>query len=488
MKLRMPNGDVISVREGFSPEQAIDEWAESIYKEHGYNPEEGTPEAIEARQQATMDAAGQDWAEQNPIEGRVASYQAGARNLGRGLAQMALPQALEARFGVSDEDIKEDTAVEDPLKEAYPGAYLSGEIIPTFAVPTGRAAATVKKGGETAYQVLKEAARRYATTGVGRASAEGAVYGAATASPEHRVAGGAVGALGGAAGNVLPRSLSRLGTGVAPRTGQATRAVDEIKRMGGEEPFIPLNLAAGKTGPGAVTRWAYDAVVPLNATASRKLTKQGEEFGEAGMSAMLRGSYGKKLGNEVADVLRTTGRLDDATLSGNRRIVSAGPTRRGDQRDVLTAAAARADEGTPTFGQIARTSGRMFPGEGSKAPLRQIADDLNALFKKSGGEPGVAQRAGFYEVMQNTFGKLAYFTGLPLLASKPVQNFLMGNVQWQKALLSAINSGRERGINQVLGKIVREAGISGTFEAEEAVEETIDGKTRQLLEESMNGS
>jgi len=249
---------------------------------------------------------------------------------------------------------------------------------------------------------------------------------------------------------------------------------EEIAATTGKKPFIPVAAAAGKTGPGGVTRWIYDSVLPMSYNASRKMDTQKADLAQSGMESMIRQGYGTKA-DSVIDMLRSGGRLDDAVIAGNKKILTAPGTRtkRSGVRDVLTAASQMANTGTPTMKQISLASKRLFQGEGSKGPLRQMADDLTDLFQRtSTGEPGVAQRGMFYKIMQHSAG-MTFFPLAAFFTSKPVQRIVLGDTKLQSQLLRAINAGREKEFNQLVGRIARQAGISATGDAEEEIEEAV---------------
>ena len=180
-ELDMPNGDVVTVPDGMPIADAIKMYKKAYQDEAGYDPDQKmkTPEEIDREAgEAALEAPSRPLMvgtigipSSKDVRNRVAAVGAGAANLGRNLAQMALPQSLEKYAGVSDEDMAKYASRDAPLEEAHPVSYMAGEIAPTLALPYAKAG-----------------------TMLPRAIGEGAVFGAAAAGPENRTAG----ALGGA--------------------------------------------------------------------------------------------------------------------------------------------------------------------------------------------------------------------------------------------------------------------------------------------------
>lgn len=461
MKLKAPNGDIIEVQEGEKPAEAIARWKQGIYEKVGYDPNF----KMKSGDQAAAEA-GEKWIEDNPVAGQAAAFQAGARNLGRNLLQMALPQSMEARFGVTDEDQFAAQAAEAPLKDRNRAAYLAGEVIPTMAVPLGGGGAAVSRlagrlGARNAGRVLTQAA-----PGLARAAGEGALYGAATAGPDERTAGALLGGVGGAAGNVLARSLGRLGSGAVPSSATGNRVEQVLRQTPGMDANVRVPASLGKDQ--GLARGAYKAVTGIFPGGRKRIAAQTGALAEGAYEAVLRQSFGKH-GDDVVQVFRESGgNFDDAFSYGQKLL---GNSRLGNftapQRSVLKHAIERTTRGDlPSFEQIYASSKRLFPTTPTtQAPFRQLAGDMRELLGKQDSTISpLVERAAFYAAVRKLGGAVPaanMFAGF--LALPQVQTVLKGNTRLQTQLLKAIESGRESLVTPMLGRVARAAGIATTI-------------------------
>jgi len=456
-KLKAPNGDIIEFDDSqMSAEQAVGLWEKSIHQKTGYDPEFKMDVEGKTREKQ------QEWMDENPVTAQVASYQAGAKNLGRNLLQMVLPEKYEEQFGVTDEDIKDKQKQEQFLEDEAGAAYLTGEILPTMVIPAGSGANLTTRGGQLLSRYLPKALQTGKTL-FPRAAAEGAVFGAATAGPENRTTGALVGATGGAVGNVAGRALSRALTKVAPTSKVAQRVAQAGAQTprGGETPFIPLSRAAPKTGKGAGTRFLYDSILKNFPSSSRRLAGQSDEVLDTTYRNMIRQAFGKN----ADDVIKEFGKernLRDAVikgmqLEGTRKTV-------GGQRmqQVLAEAANKARHGRPSMNQIGDASARLYP-DAVNQPLRKMADDVADVLGATTQDGGLALRKGFFKLVD--IAGLGLPSAIGRILTKPgVQKFLAGNVGAQKALAQALEQGNAQGVQQIMGRIVREAATHKTFD------------------------
>lgn len=285
-KVVFENGLEIALEPGETPEQAITRY--EAYKATGYNP--NFEAESKARTEKAVTDARTQWAEDSPVAGRVASYQAAAKNLGRNLLQMALPQSLEKFAGVTDQDIKRRQAEEQPLKDAYGGAYMTGEIVPTLVT-----------AGAGLIPMLAKAMAAYPAIA---ASVQGALFGAASAGPDDRKTGALIGGITAPLGGVLNKALR----GAAPNSQLADDwyAAWEKANPGKPRPFLPLTMTANKVGPGSGVQRAMNWVQqqPGAVGAAREQFANAEK---SAMDAIVRVPYGQYADDIMANSTKGQG-------------------------------------------------------------------------------------------------------------------------------------------------------------------------------------
>jgi len=199
-----------------------------------------------------------------PVQGPIAAFQAGARNLAGGLGSI-VNKATGGMVGTSPEELGAYREFTQPLQDEYGGAWASGEIIPALAA---------------------------APAGLPGMVGAGALHSAALAPPEDQAAGAAKGAavslltggLGKAAGRIMKGTVKE-----SPAARKLAESIDE---------FIPLRYAAQKEAGGLTTQAhsIYDTVLgeffPLARAATTrqtgkaldKITERLSRTAEAGRS------------------------------------------------------------------------------------------------------------------------------------------------------------------------------------------------------------
>lgn len=428
MKLKMPNGDIVPVPEGMTPEDTIDQWNDQVLQEKGVDPHMKMKSDKDVEYEA-----GKAWDADSKNNSRGASFAAGAAKLGRNVANMVLPQAMQEKYGFTDQDLADKDAIEKPLTEDQPVSNIAGSIAPTMLLPGG------------------------AGLSLTRAALEGAAYGGAMAGPGDRAKGAAWGAGGGTVGRVLQRSLGRLVQGLGKQSPEAERVVQRQGWVpGGETPELPVGMAAPTSGPGAAARYAYEKVLTNFPNASRKLDAQANEVVQTTYRNMLRQAFGKHADDAIHE-LEESGRLDNAIKVGKSLMTKDPVIGTGKYIAVLDNAAAKARGGNPTMQRIGATSGRMFPEKAGDAPLRAMADDLDTLIsKRVAGEGNLDQRHWIYKILR--LDPVFVGTVTRTMASKGFQRFVMGNAQWQKAMQKAMNEGDGPQYKLLMERAIREYG------------------------------
>lgn len=442
-RIRFPNGDSILIDEGVDVDAAVDYYVDQMMKEAGVT----APPNTAALGQQAANEAGAAWMDENPNAGLAASFQGGARNIGRNLAQMALPKSMESRFGVDTQSNQQAAQMEAPLREKAGGMYTAGEIVPTLAVPgSGQA-----KAGAS---VLRHALAPWA----GRSAVEGAAYGAAVAGPENRYSGAALGAAGGAAGSVLAKTLGRLGKGVAPMTEEAKRVLSETAKIkGAEKPFLPAAVATSLTGEGGATKYLYDSLLYNIPAASRRMNAQKNEVLDTTRRNMLRGAFGAETG--AADAMVRAGSMQRGVDTGISELTEQG-LKPGRAPKILEAAS-RGATGNPTMQQISSHADRIAGGRGKVPPLQDLARSVDAVMNNTSPEGGLALRHLVNALIR--VGNVATLTLVSKgLTTKSVQNYMMGNTWWQKPIQKALKAGDEAGVQSIMERVAREAALSGS--------------------------
>lgn len=451
-KITFKTGDSIIVPDDMDVDDAVDQYVAAYMKRKGVTADPNTKEAgIAAGQQA-----GKQWMEENPAQGKVAAFQAGARDIGRNLAQMALPRSLEEKAGVGTEQNMAATQMEAPLAEGEPVAHMAGKVVPTLAAPAG---ATIP-----------------------RMAAAGATFGAADAGPESRV-GGAVsgGVLGGAIGGA-GRVLSRALTGAAPSSRMAERAMETARNIkGGEVPFFPLSKSTNLTGEGGATRFIYDKLLANMPSASRRLNAQLDEAGKTTYRNMARQAYPKDSDPAIA-ALRQGDTMEDAVRAGEA--AAAGSRAPSGARKVLQDSSRRAASGNPTMKDIIASANRNFPKE-AQPPLRRMAQEVDAVLSSAVKEEGGLFTRQLMYTMFNVMDLATLTTVSRFLTTKTVQKYLQGTTWWQRPLRKAVKAADAAGIQSVFNDIASRAAIGGTRKEAASLRDTIENEARGFVEERM---
>lgn len=478
-RITFQDGTTIEIPDHVDVDQAVDAFISDRMRERGV--EENIDVAGAGR--AAAREAGMEFIEENPVAGRVASYQAGARNLGRNLAQMALPERVEEKYGVTDQDILGRQELEAPLKEENPMSYLAGEIVPTFAMPVGggTGAAAARFVDPRARQIIRRALPRALSEGsvlnAGRALAEGSVLGAASAGPENRQSGAMAGALGAGAAHGAGRILSRTLRGAVPHTASA-RSASAALREAGEDDFIPINLSGSISGDGAAGRWFYDSVMQAIPSASRKLAGQTESLMNRVHRTMIRNAFPKDA-DRAARIFDDSRTMEEAL----EKIRSAGLRGKKVAVNVLRRAA-DTPSGSPTMAQVLMAGKRKLPDAGTRRPFRQLAQDIQRMEKaKAPGEKEILVRTVMYSALR--LGNVLSLTmGGRFLASEGFQRFLQGTSWWQRPLAKAASNRNVKDFFEVMGTIIER------YAAYEASDIQSEGRAalRQTMERMSNGS
>jgi hypothetical protein len=456
-------GDVVTIPDGMSLNAALKRYEAEYMKKRGIKPAGQMGAELEGKANAAATDAGNRYMDENPIMGKVAAYQAGAKNLGRNLAQMALPESLEKRFGVSDEDIKSKQALEAPLKERETGMYTTGEIVPSFVAGAAGKIPQLAKGLPAALAAM----------------GEGAVFGGAVAGPENRGKGAVAGAAFGGAVHGAGRVLSRALQGPAPPSAAAQRAMQQGRQTprGGVEPFIPTGMSASKTKEGGATKYVYDKILPNFPSASRRLAEQGDDLVRDTYRNMLRQGYGKHA-DEVIKKFDETDSLLDAARHGEDLVAQAPVVGSNKIRQVLIESGKQGSRGNPTLKQISSTSKRLYK-DVVDPPLKRMADEMSDLMRGTPQEGGLGLRKMFFTLV-NWSGLFTPGAIARIASSKSFQKYLQGNTWWQKPLQKAMQAGDKRKVQDVLERVIRNSGIQNNQEtAEDAatyIEEQFDGQ------------
>jgi hypothetical protein len=435
MKIKMKNGDVITVGKDQTPEQAMAEWRDEIMREKGADPNFKMKTDAE-----TMYEAGKKYNAENPNMASVAAIDAGMSKLGRNVANMVLPQSLQKMGGFTDEDLAEKEAQDKPLREDQPVSFGAGSVAPTLALPVGEAMALPAT--------------------IARGMGEGAAYGGTMAGPGDRGKGAGWGALSGIVPAVLQRTLSRLVGGMGVKS-KDMLGTEEIARRtpGGEVPFIPINKGAATSGPGSTARYIYDKILPQFPGASRKFEGQTQELIQTTYENMLRQAFGANA-DVAINVLKTTGKFNKAVKAG-QRAQAANPQRFHNKTyvEALEDAGNRSPKGNPDMATLSRSAGNK-----GQDYLKEMAGNVYGMLDSMPkGEGNLVMRHLVNWTLKS--GNLLTATIIPrALASKGVQNFIMGNQGWQKLMSKAINDGDDAATKLLMERALREGGIEVTQE------------------------
>ena len=451
-KLMMENGDTVAVKSGETNEQAIERWQKFMYKETAaksksgipYDPEYNAAGAV----RESIDDSSRKYIAENPNIAGAAAVGSGLRKVTGGAgsmlaqgANMLLPEDSELPTG--DEGNREAINRDQPLADAFPIKHAIGEMAPTMLMP----------GGPTK-QVLKEA--------LARLGLEGAALGGATAAPGDRASGAAWGAgvntLLGTAG----RFLGGVGRGPGALSHEAQRTAMHGKRtpLGGEEPFIPLNIGGETTGKGAMTRFVYEKLMPNFQAASRKLLAQKNEMVQTQYRNMLRQAFGDEADEAIA-VLKSTENLHEAVLAGKEAVKRVGSPMSHTRNKIvesLEQASQHADEGNPSFTQIGRSSKAVHGKDANiNTPLVGMSQDTQKVLKSKVSEGNLGNRKLVYSMLSK-FPIAANLT-MRAMATEAVQNYMVGNTVVQRQFQNAMAKGHTEAAMDIIIKAARMTGV-----------------------------
>lgn len=260
----------------------------SVYDAYGVDMElaESGPKAMsdsEARQQ---------WIKENPWKARGEAFAAGAGDLGRNLAGMLLPDRVADAIGVGDEDIRRKRAENAELEEAHGGFYTAGQIVPTL----------ITAGVGTGGSVL---GRAIAMNPIKSAMIQGGVLGAASAGPDDRWEGAALGAAAaGIGGKVLQKAGQALSSGLAPQSEAFKKYVAAQKAIDPNfDARAPIQIAGPREGRGAGISKFYDEVVAQTPFSRTALDSQRSAFQANALKAPVNAAYGKNAGAVLEEVM-----------------------------------------------------------------------------------------------------------------------------------------------------------------------------------------
>lgn len=211
---------------------------------------------------------------------------------------------------------QERQSIMDPLRERHGVATAVGEALPYFAIPTGAAAGTVGRGA--ALLGAKETGKRLATSGLLDAAAVGALGGGLDVDGS-----AAMGALGGAGGNLIGRGAGRLLRPFSPalREGQE-RALQAARKLGFRTtPAQASGSAGGQRFEAAMKGSPWSAGTFLkdqefNQTLANKIAARAIGESADSIDDVVRGRAAERIGSMFDDVAskHKTIRLDDTFL------------------------------------------------------------------------------------------------------------------------------------------------------------------------------
>ena len=382
---------------------------------------------------------------------------------GVGSGMMGIVKGAGNMMGlVDDEEIAEKKRIDEELSGTGIGS--TGQFVGEMAAlaPLG----VVGKGAQVAHKAIRGAgmlptAAKILTGAGSIAAVEGGLAGAIAANPNERGTGATISATGGLVLNKLFAALSRTGLhGLAKTSQSAKDLIETVEKKIGKRPFIPLNQAVDiHAGPITARSNALMDAISMLPSARAKMIKQADEFAQDMYETNIRQVFGGNKANTAAKVLRATdGDVQKALEAGKNAGKNAlfSPTQK-----VLDTAARTSPKGQYAPKHLIR-SAQKAAGEGDIgfAPLRETALKMQDTMGRPVGTSTVAARDAYHTV-SNILGTLAdTMPGLgPMLGSKSLQNFLMGNLDAQRALQKAMASGEGKAVRAVLSNIRRTISI-----------------------------
>lgn len=203
----------------------------------------------------------------------------GALRYGKGLVNIALPDAITPNFASDAALTAEDEKVKS-MDPALQQARNIGGLYGGMATPFGSALKVLGSAGKAAPYIAR--ILKAAQGPVGQGAIVGGTTGAAMATPGQQGSQGLSGAaLGAGLGLALP-SLARLGTGLIQKSPEA-EILQTIARQHGDELFVPAGQAADPRGDMATRagRVFYREVSPIIPGVSGMVEKQSRQAMDA---------------------------------------------------------------------------------------------------------------------------------------------------------------------------------------------------------------
>lgn len=311
---------------------------------------------------------------------------------GRGFANM-LPESLQPSWA-TDEAYQERLDLNEQLKST--GAGMAGNLIGSLAATApigGGAGSLALKAGSKLPGALKALTtggkiRRGATYG----GAQGATEGAILASPDSKAGGAGVGLAFGTGMPLIARSLGAItrkfgkGFDFAKHSDEAEEFVEEMRKSGVAEPFVPLSHALPE---GSILRQIYQGIF-ANIPGNKIRPQHGEAMNDFRQSAI---HHAVPDGVEASVIFEA----GDSAQDGFRRLNTAWDDvwKPVNEADIMIPKNIIPDD---LAKQARKMSGGMFevpqPGLGKGQSLTYLSDDLQTLAnmaKESMGR-GVAKK------------------------------------------------------------------------------------------------
>jgi len=357
---------------------------------------------------------------------------------------------------VDDEEIAKAKAIDAELSDSGYGSagQFTGEM--AALAPLG----VVGKGAQVAHTAVKGAgvlptALRVMTAPYSSAALEGAGAGAVLANPNERGEGAALAASTGFVLNRALAGLSRIGKDGLGKVSQSARdLMDLVESKTGKRPFIPVPMAIDE-GAGSVTArtGAFMDAVSLLPSARKNMEKQVRGLQDDLYETNIRQTFGGNKANVASDTLRRTGGDMQMALEYGK---NAGKGTFTPTQKILDTAARGVPRGRYTPKHLLRASERSVGGDIAHAPLRDTALKMDDVLSRNIGTSNVASRDMYHAVAGLVGSVVDKFPGLgPMLSSKSLQNFLIGNTRAQVALQRAMATGSGQQVRRVISDIRR---------------------------------
>lgn len=355
---------------------------------------------------------------------------------------------------VDDETVLNSKNVDHNLSETTAGSV--GQFVGETAAlaPLG----VVAKGFQAAHKVAKLPAAIKAVTGtLGAATVEGGLAGAIAANPNERTEGAILGATTGGILNKAMAGLSRMGKdGLVKLKPSAKKLTKLIKDKTGRDTFIPLGQAADSAADSSSAKGkAYADFVSMLPSARAKMAKQAKGFSDDMYETNLRQVFQKAKGNVGVDEFTKSGDMQRALEAAK----NSGKGGFSPTQDILNTAAKGRPLGLYSPKDLvsaAEGSARKAGKDLGYSPMREVGNQMQDVMGDSIGDSNVAARDAYHS-LSNAIGFMADAPpGLgAMLASKNVQNFLMGNTGLQLTLKKAMETGDGKAVRSIMSHIRR---------------------------------